>query len=755
MGKLKRTATIPVLFCLSVSFFISGCPNGVNESIPSSEKSIETESVSSSSTITEQTENSSSYERQEINYPYDLSVQIIGSDDNGDSTIIRYKDTEILIDTSEGDASVKAVEKVIKEKKADKTKNADNTWDYVIFTHPDSDHIKNAPSLFKRITSNEWVVGHVIDFGVEHEENQESDYEKGVLTDYKNALKELKENSEYEYYSPNADQTLSERKTQDYVIDSRFKITILYNESYTKAHDRKDDNYLSVCCLFTLDGQKLLFTGDLRAEGEIELLKNHRELLKNVCFFKAGHHGSETSNTQVFVDWIRPAYVAITYNSNIYSKNKTDDAIVQSTSKFLKYTDNIYPTVVRDEIAGSDYLFGNCQFDFNGKYVKVKSEYNNGCTIKQAITQGTMTRWYWNLVNNSKINDEINTYFFDENITVYKDGMINDNATVGNLSYYNCTLVKYGHYDILIDCGSNNSDSKVLAERLKDHVVDGIIEYVIVSHYHLPNYSHLIGSSIYDEGVFRQFKIENIIDNDNSMTNCFNTAGTAYAVYLSKVLSVPNRISIKSDDYTEMSVCDGVKLKVYRGNKGKQQNNEDDYSLVTVVDYFKKQMVFVGDLTTYTWFNDIYGKELGKVYLLRFPSSYVEYNKMTGFDKFLRLTRPDVIIIGSPINHWNNNQYFIRFDKVSGLVDFLINSTGKRDLKVYTCGYISNNVTNSVAGDIDFSLFRNEIMIDGKLSNFYVSCCFFGGEHNKSALDNSYYKYAPDDIRRFSVTKNN
>ena len=148
-------------------------------------------------------------------------------------------------------------------------------------------------------------------------------------------------------------------------------------------------------------------------------------------------------------------------------------------------------------------------------------------------------------------------------------------------------MVKYGHYDILIDCGSNHTDSKVLVEKLKDYVVDGVIEYVVVSHYHLPNYSQLIGSSIYDEGAFKQFKIDNIIDNDNSMTNCINTAGTAYSVYLSKVLSVPNRISIKPDDYSELSVCDGVKLSVYRGSKGKQKDNEDDYSLVTTVEFNK------------------------------------------------------------------------------------------------------------------------------------------------------------------------
>lgn len=743
MGKLKRTATIPVLFCLSVSLFISGCPNSVTESIPSSEKNIETESVSSSSTITEQTENTSSYERQDINYPYDLSVQIIGSSDDGDSTILRYKDIEILIDTSEGNASLDAVEKVIKEKKENEN-NDDNTWDYVIFTHPDSDHIRNAPQLFERIALNEWKVGQIIDFGVEREEDQESVDEKLILTNYKAALKALKERDYCKYYSPNGDSTLSERKIQEFKIDSRFRLTILYNEAYAKG----EDNDQSVCCLFQIGEQKLLFTGDLELDGEKALLKNHRELLRNVTFFKAGHHGSAKSNTQEFVDWIRPAYVAVTYNKKI-----PEDALANNISKFLKYTDYIFPTVVRNDIEGANPLFGNCTFEFNGKNVKTSSDLNNNCTIKQAVIKETMNHWYWSLVSNSKISDEINTYFFDENIIVKNDGERKELGKPGNLSYFNCTLVKYGHYDILIDCGSSHTDSMALVEKLKDYVVDGIIEYVVVSHYHLPNYSQLIGSSVYDEGAFKQFKIENIIDNDNSMTNCFDTAGTAYSVYLSKVLSVPNRISIKPDDYSELTVCDGVKLSVYRGSKGKQKDNEDDYSLVTTVDFSKKQLVFVGDLTNYTWFNDTYGNKLGKVILLRFPSSYVEYNKMIEFDKFLKITRPEVIVIGSPINHWNNNQYFIKYDKLASLTDYLINSTGKRDLKIYSCGYVDNNVTKSVAGDIDFTMFRNAKMLDGNPYDYAVSCCFNGGEGHKSKLNNSYYAYAPDDIRQFPASR--
>ena len=488
---------------------------------------------------------------------------------------------------------------------------------------------------------------------------------------------------------------------------------------------------------------------------EKALLKDHRELLRNVTFFKAGHHGSARSNTLEFVDWIRPAYVAITYSNKI-----PESAVANNIGKFLKYTDYIYPTVVKDDTAGSSPLFGNCTFIFNGKDVEVTSELNDNCTIKQAVIQETATSWYWKLVNDSMISDEVNTYFFDENVSMDNYGGIEIKERAGSLAYFNCTLVKYGHYDILIDCGSVDFDSKAMIEKLRNYVVDGVIECVIVSHYHLSNYSQIIGESFSDnDSVFEQFEIEKIIDNDITMTNNYDTAGTAYAVYLSKILSISDHISLKGDDSAELSLCYGLKLNVYRGNNNKHQDNEDDYSLVTVIDFNGEQMVFVGDLTNYSWFNTEYGNNLKNVRLMRFPSSYVEYTKMSGLDSFLNKTSPDVIILGSPVNHWNNGQYFIRGNSIKNFITYLENSSRNRNLKIYSSGYVDNNVNKSVFGDIAFTLFRSERNINNTAYKYYVSCCINGGSGKTNSkevtdkLNTSYYAYVPDDLRDFPVMK--
>ncbi len=734
--KLNHKKIYPIILCLVFSLFLCGCPTNETSSVTETDITSSSTSVTNTEqTSTEQT--TSSYNvRAESSLPNNLIVQVLSSHEGGDSIVLRYGNTEILIDTALGDTTKEAVRKIIEE-------DNDHTWEYVIFTHPDNDHIGKAKELFETFEANQWKVKHVIDFGIDDTNTQEDAKEKQILSDYKALINGL---NNVEYYTPNGNLS-KEKLTQVFEIDQHFKLSVLYNEDY----NAKIDNEQSVCCLFQLDNQKLLFTGDLQRDGERYLINNHRELLKNVTFFKAGHHGSNTSNTQEFVDWIRPAYVAITYNHK-----RVENEMLGSISRFLKYTDYIYPTIVKDiyDEQKSSELFGECKFVFNGKQVEVESVQGKDSTVKTALLNGSS--WYWDMVGASRISDEINTYFFDENIFIdNKTGNKDTQDKNGSLSYYNCTLVKYGHYDILIDCGSSDNDSEILLNKLKDYVVDGVIECVVVSHFHMQNYTQLIGATIHDgECVFEQFKIERIIDNDSSMTNSNSSEGTFFSIYLSKAQVASERTSIKNNDQPiDISICDGLKVTVYRGNNAKQHANEDDFSLVTVVDYYGSKMVFVGDLTDYSWFNDEYLDKLKSVFLVRFPSSYVDYNKMKGIDTFFRYTKPKVIMIGSPINHWNNNQYFIKNDNVSSFVDFLINCSGNRDLKVYSSGYVDNNVTKSVAGDIDFSLFIKERIIDDKPQSFYVSCCFNGGKGNSSKLNNSYYAYVPDDIRLFPDSK--
>ena len=55
---------------------------------------------------------------------------------------------------------------------------------------------------------------------------------------------------------------------------------------------------------------------------------------------------------------------------------------------------------------------------------------------------------------------------------------------LGNKYTGDCTYIKAGDTDILIDAGSRSSSVPVIAEYINQYVTDGKLEYVIVTHAH-------------------------------------------------------------------------------------------------------------------------------------------------------------------------------------------------------------------------------------------------------------------------------
>lgn len=68
-------------------------------------------------------------------------------------------------------------------------------------------------------------------------------------------------------------------------------------------------NDSSIISLFSQNGQRVLFTGDAEALAETELLATHPDLACDVL--KVGHHGSNTSSTDAFLDAAHPRLAVI------------------------------------------------------------------------------------------------------------------------------------------------------------------------------------------------------------------------------------------------------------------------------------------------------------------------------------------------------------------------------------------------------------------------------------------------------------
>ena len=76
------------------------------------------------------------------------------------------------------------------------------------------------------------------------------------------------------------------------------------------SEDADSVNDASLCTLFTAGDFRFLDTGDAEADSEQRLVDTYGPTL-HATLFKAGHHGSYTSNSLAFMQAVRPKAVAV------------------------------------------------------------------------------------------------------------------------------------------------------------------------------------------------------------------------------------------------------------------------------------------------------------------------------------------------------------------------------------------------------------------------------------------------------------
>ena len=197
-----------------------------------------------------------------------LAVNVVGFDskEEGDCIIITYENTEILIDSCQSEDCFNTI-----KTKMENCISSDGIWDYIIFTHPDYDHIGNAVKVLDLFDSNNgWSIDHIIDFDfVTSDDIFTNAFYTKTAKEYIKRRNELVEKYNIEYFS--ASSLSKSVLVKTYNIGKTASLTILYNyyddldvlKELSGASDSTKHNLISVCCLIQIDQQKLLFTGDL------------------------------------------------------------------------------------------------------------------------------------------------------------------------------------------------------------------------------------------------------------------------------------------------------------------------------------------------------------------------------------------------------------------------------------------------------------------------------------------------------------
>ncbi len=278
-------------------------------------------------------------EKQEVIIDGELSFHFLelGNKNNGDCIYVKAGQNDILIDGGSTTSSFNTITAYV-----DKY-CTDNTLEYVIITHADSDHIDNFAGTSKEGTSlfDYYECKTIIDFPLTNKTTKT--YDRYVQKRDKEV-----ENGATHYNALQCYKELEGAK-RSYSLSDGITLNILYNKYY-EEHASSENNY-SVCTLFTHGDRNFLFTGDLEKEGEESLVENNI-LPENVELFKAGHHGSYTASTDKLLKEIKPKIVVVSCSMG-YNEYRADFNNVFPSQDFIdrvsKYTDKVYVTTLGDE----------------------------------------------------------------------------------------------------------------------------------------------------------------------------------------------------------------------------------------------------------------------------------------------------------------------------------------------------------------------------------------------------------------------
>lgn len=241
----------------------------------------------------------------------------------GDSCLIRYKGTNIMIDSGG------SLSKNKDGKSYDIGENVLNNYllnrgitrlDYIMASHFDEDHSQGFIFLLKNMK-----VKNVI---ISEQYKTSSIYEQ-----FKQICK--KQNIQIIYV-----------KSGDEIRIKDLAFKILHPKSKENQISENPLNNNAIVCMVKYKNRRILFTGDIEKVAENEMVKEYTNGLK-ADILKVGHHGSKTSTTKEFLDLINPSVALIGVGQNNKFGHPNEDVIKRLEEKNIQ----IYRTDEMGEIS--------------------------------------------------------------------------------------------------------------------------------------------------------------------------------------------------------------------------------------------------------------------------------------------------------------------------------------------------------------------------------------------------------------------
>ena len=243
----------------------------------------------------------------------------------------------------------------------------------------------------------------------------------------------------------------------------------------------------------------------------------------------------------------------------------------------------------------------------------------------------------------------------DDDTTVVVEGELEIHfLELGNKYTGDCTYIKAGDKDILIDAGSKASSIETIDAYISQYVTDGTLEYVIVTHAHEDHYA---GFATYEnqQSLFDLYECEVIIDFSQITSGKEDTK--MYGNYIRErdaeiaagAVHYPADKCVKEQGGV-FDLGDGMTLTIldsyYYYNRA---SNENDHSVCTLISDGANNYLFTGDLEEKGEEKLVQMNDLPRVKLYKAGH---HGSKTSSNEVLLRVIQPEIVCVccccGSP-----------------------------------------------------------------------------------------------------------
>ena len=236
---------------------------------------------------------------------------------------------------------------------------------------------------------------------------------------------------------------------------------------------------------------------------------------------------------------------------------------------------------------------------------KLKTFFTSLVSLVLGLAVGAFSQIYFSLPNSYVIPEKVVSHSAISSNNHLDKQTITDSALsihfleLGNKYTGDCTLIKVGETEMLIDAGSKASSVPYIKDYIDDYV-EGALDYVVVTHAHEDHYAGF-STNKFEDSLFNFFEVSNIIE----FSQTFKTTEKMYTNYISNRTQEGSTVYKAHELVGQTKILGEASANVsfeildqkfyYEANKADAES-ENNFSVCLQITQGTNKYLFTGDL---------------------------------------------------------------------------------------------------------------------------------------------------------------